>query len=104
MELEGKVALVTGAGRGLGRATALALAEQGARVAALARSLPQVEETARLIRQEYGVGRAIAIRADVSSERDVTLAFDTIRKRWGGVDILVNNAGNMGATRPISSL
>lgn len=104
MELEGRVAVVTGAGRGLGRATALALAEQGARVAVLARSLPEVEETALLIRQDYGFGRSIAIRADVTSEREVQAAFDTVRKRWGGVDILVNNAGGMGATRPIALL
>ncbi|MEO8287305.1 MAG: SDR family NAD(P)-dependent oxidoreductase [Chloroflexota bacterium] len=104
MELEGKVALVTGAGRGLGRATALALAEQGAKVAAVARSLHEVEETARMIRQQFGVGLALAIAADVTRERDVQLAFEIIRKRWGGVDILVNNAGDTGATRPISLL
>ncbi len=104
MELEGKVALVTGGGRGLGRATALALAEQGARVAVVARSLPEVEETARLIRQQFGIGRSMAVRADVTQERDVVAAFDTIRKRWGGVDILINNAGDTGATRLISSL
>ena len=104
MELEGKVALVTGAGRGLGRATAFALAEQGARVAALARSLNEVEETALLIRRQYGVGRSLAIRADVTREQEVLLAFDTIRKRWGGVDILVNNAGDPGGTRPVASL
>jgi 3-oxoacyl-[acyl-carrier protein] reductase len=101
MELEGKVALVTGAGRGLGRATALVLAEQGAKVAALARSLPEVEETALLIRRQFGVGLSLAIRADITREADVQHAFETIRKRWGGVDILVNNAGDTGATRPI---
>ena len=104
MELEGKVALVTGGGRGLGRATALALAEQGAKVAALARSLPEVEETARQVRQQYGIGRSLAIQADVTNERDVREAFDTIRRRWGGVDILINNAGDMGATKPVTSL
>ena len=104
MELEGKVALVTGAGRGLGRATALALAEQGAKVAVLARSLAEVEETALLIRRQFGVGLSLAIRADITRESDVQAAFDTIRKRWGGVDILVNNAGDTGATRPILSL
>lgn len=104
MELEGKVALVTGAGRGLGRATAYALAEQGARVAVVARTLPEVEETARDIRRQYGVGRSLAIRADIAREQDVALAFDTVRKRWGGVDILVNNAGDMGATRPVAIL
>src|SRR5258708_36715372 len=104
MGLEGKVALVTGAGRGLGRATGLALAEQGAKVASLVRSLKEVEETALLIRRQFGVGLSLAIRADVTRESDVKLAFETIRKRWGGVDILVNNAGATGATRPIVSL
>jgi NAD(P)-dependent dehydrogenase (short-subunit alcohol dehydrogenase family) len=104
MELEGKVALVTGGGRGLGRATALALAERGARVAVLARSLPEVEETARLIRQQFGVGRSLAVRADVTHERDVADAFELVRRRWGGVDILVNNAGETGATKPVRSL
>lgn len=104
MELEGKVALVTGGGRGLGRATALALAEQGAKVVVLARSLHEVEETARLIRGQYGVGRSLAVRTDVTEEQDVAEAFETIRRRWGGVDILVNNAGDAGATGPISQV
>lgn len=104
MELEGKVALVTGGGRGLGRATALMLAERGAKVVVLARSLQEVENTARLIRQQYGVGRSMAIKADIRSERDVVEAFSSVRKRWGGVDIVINNAGEAGATKPIVSL
>jgi NAD(P)-dependent dehydrogenase (short-subunit alcohol dehydrogenase family) len=104
MELEGRVALVTGGGRGLGRATALALAEQGAKVAVVARSMPEVEETARMIRHQFGVGRSVAVRADIARERDVVEAFDTVRRRWGGVDILVNNAGDTGATKPVVSL
>ena len=104
MELEGKVALVTGGGRGLGRATAVILAERGARVAVVARSLQEVEETARLIREHYGVGRSMAVRMDVTRERDVVETFNTVRRRWGGVDILVNNAGETGATKPITKL
>jgi 3-oxoacyl-[acyl-carrier protein] reductase len=104
MELEGKVAIVTGGGRGLGRATALMLAEHGAKVAVLARSLQEVENTARLIRQQYGVGRSMAIRADVTRERDVIEAFDSVRSRWEGVQILVNNAGDTGATKTLASL
>ncbi|MFL5732565.1 MAG: SDR family NAD(P)-dependent oxidoreductase [Chloroflexia bacterium] len=104
MELEGRIALVTGGGRGLGRATALALAERGARVAVAARSLQEVEETARLIREEYGVGRSLAVRADVTRERDVVDAFEMVRRRWARIDILVNNAGEPGATRPLAAL
>src|SRR5690349_12773209 len=104
MELEGRVALVTGGGRGLGRATALALAERGARVAVAARSLREVEETARLIKAEYGVGRSLAVRADVTRERDVAEAFEMVRRRWARVDILVNNAGEPGATKPLAAL
>src|SRR3954470_2237468 len=104
MELEGKVALVTGGGRGLGRATALALGEQGAKVAVVARSVAEVEETALQVRRQFGVGRSMAVRADVTRERDVIEAFETVRRRWGGIDILVNNAGATGATKPLTSL
>ena len=104
MELEGKVALVTGGGRGLGRATAIALAESGARVVVAARSVPEIDETARIIRQQYGVGRSMSVRADVTRERDVVEMFEAVRRRWGGVDILVNNAGSTGATKLITSL
>src|SRR5512140_507985 len=104
MDLEGRVAVVTGGGRGLGRATALALAERGARVAVVARTLAEVEETAIAIRRQFGVGRSLAVRADLTRERDVAEAFDKVRKRWDRVDILVNNAGETGATRLISAL
>src|SRR3712207_1159382 len=104
MDLEGRTALVTGGGRGLGRATALALAERGARVAVLARSLEEVEETARQIRQQFGIGRSMAMRADVTREDDVATAFPPLRRRWGRVDTRVNNAGEMGATKPLLSL
>jgi NAD(P)-dependent dehydrogenase (short-subunit alcohol dehydrogenase family) len=63
-----------------------------------------VEGTARLIRQQFGVGRSLAMRADVTRERDVVETFDAVRRRWGGVDILVNNAGETGATKPVIAL
>lgn len=88
----------------MGRATALALAERGARVVVAARTISEVEETAYAVRQQYGVGRSLAIRADATNENDVREAFSLIRRRWGGVDILVNNAGGMGATRSLMSL
>jgi NAD(P)-dependent dehydrogenase (short-subunit alcohol dehydrogenase family) len=81
--LRGKVALVTGASRGLGRACALAFVREGARVAALSRSGAEVPG-------------ALAIRADVGDAGQVEPAFAQIERQLGPVDILVNNAGILG--------
>lgn len=88
--LTGKVAFVTGAGSGIGRATALRLKEQGAVVAVVDIDI----EAARSVADEIGSEDvAIALQADVTSDSDIADAFaDTIRS-WGGVDILINNAG-----------
>src|SRR5258708_1742046 len=108
MELAGKVALVTGAGRGLGRATALALAREGVDVAVsdIARasdaSMPydlasgdDLSETARAIE---GLGRrSVAIAADVTSAGEVQRMMAEVEKRLGGLDILVANAGVIAA-------
>jgi 3-oxoacyl-[acyl-carrier protein] reductase len=98
MELKNKVALVTGGGTGIGRATCLALAERGAAVAVnYSRSEADAEETAHIINHEGG--RAIAIRADVSQDKEVRGMVDTLVQRFGTVDLLVNNAS---ITRHIS--
>jgi NAD(P)-dependent dehydrogenase (short-subunit alcohol dehydrogenase family) len=89
--LAGKVAVVTGAGRGIGRAIARRLAASGAGVVLAARGVPQLEETLRLI--ESAGGRATAVSADVSMERDVERLASESREAFGGVDVLVNNAG-----------
>jgi NAD(P)-dependent dehydrogenase (short-subunit alcohol dehydrogenase family) len=89
--LADQVALVTGAGRGIGRAIALALAEAGCHVAALARSIEEIEETARLVR-DYG-RKAVAIRCDVASAEEVERAHREAVEALGPMDILVNNAG-----------
>src|SRR5688500_12472067 len=86
--LKGKVALITGGGRGIGRAIALAFAREGARIAVAARSAEQVEQVAA----EIGNG-AIGVVCDVSSSESVTQMFAETRDRLGDVDILVNNAG-----------
>jgi len=97
-ELAGKVAVVTGAARGIGRGCALALARRGARVAVndLPRpeSLSQAEETARECREAGGAagGDGLACPADVSDPAAVDALFDRVLERWGRVDILVNNA------------
>lgn len=86
--LNGKIALITGGGRGIGRAIALSFARQGARIAVAARTAEQVEQVAG----EIGNG-AIALVCDVSDAQSVTRMFEETRERLGDVDILVNNAG-----------
>lgn len=90
MALRGRVAVVTGAGRGIGREIATALAREGARVIAVSRTTREVEDVAGEI-QGAG-GDALAIRADVASEPDVTALAQELRRRYGVLHVLVNNA------------
>ena len=92
-ELSRRCALVTGAGRGIGRACALRLAEAGACVAVLDRDRKAAEGAARAIEEAHGAGRALALATDITDEAGVRRAFDAILARWGGLDLLVNNAG-----------
>ena len=89
--LAGKVALVTGASRGLGRFFATVLAREGARVALAARSETSLEEAAAAIRRAGGVAEAVAM--DVAAPDQVAHGFSSIRERWGVPTIIVNNAG-----------
>jgi NAD(P)-dependent dehydrogenase (short-subunit alcohol dehydrogenase family) len=95
--LEGRVAAITGASSGIGEATALAFAREGAAVALGARREERIEEPARRI--EADGGRAAAIRVDVSDEQDAHAFIGGARERLGGLDVLVNNAG-MGRSHP----
>ncbi|HXJ91806.1 MAG TPA: 3-oxoacyl-[acyl-carrier-protein] reductase [Terriglobia bacterium] len=91
MSLEGRVALVTGASQGIGRACALVLAEAGADVALGARNLEKLGVTAAEIE---GLGRkALPVALDVSSADSVRDAVGKVQETWGKIDILVNNAG-----------
>ncbi len=101
MSLAGQTAVVTGGGRGIGRAVALALAREGARVAVAARTLAQLEQVAREIRKEGG--EALAVATDVSSAGDVAALFSASERTFGPVDVLVNNAGVV-ARRPFVEL
>ncbi|MCC6798077.1 MAG: SDR family oxidoreductase [Candidatus Hydrogenedentes bacterium] len=91
MLLQGKTALITGAGRGIGRGIALAFAEQGCDIAAAARSADEVNATVDAVKR---CGRrALALIADVSNEHDVRAMADETLNAFGHIDILVNNAG-----------
>ena len=91
MELEGKRAIITGAGSGIGRASALRLAEEGASVAVVDLNPTGAGETVALI--EGTGGRAMAVQTDVTRCAEVEAMVERVRSAWGGVDILMNNAG-----------
>ncbi|XVQ16092.1 SDR family NAD(P)-dependent oxidoreductase [Spirillospora sp. CA-255316] len=91
MLLEGKSAVVTGAGSGVGRASAVRFAEEGARVVCADISLERTEETAGLIREAGGT--AVAVQADVSAEDDVVAMVGAAVEHFGRLDIVFNNAG-----------
>jgi NAD(P)-dependent dehydrogenase (short-subunit alcohol dehydrogenase family) len=92
MNLEAKVALVTGAGSGIGRATAQRLARQGAMVAVNDIDGDRARETVRLL-EEQDSKSAIPIQGDVASDADVRNMMTNVCARFGRIDILVNNAG-----------
>ena len=91
-----KVVLVTGASRGIGRAIAEAYLEEGAKVALLARTLPELESLADAWNQ--GRRRALALECDVTSRESVERALHELATSWGTLDIVVNNAGISGRT------
>ena len=89
--LDGQVVLLTGAGRGLGRAMALSYADAGAKIAGASRTLSQLEETAELVAERGG--EAISIATDVADSAAVQHMVDATIDHFGRVDVLVNNAG-----------
>ena len=92
LELEGKVAIVTGASEGIGRACALRLSEEGAKVTICARRAHVLERAAEGIRSRTG-GEVLAVTGDVCLNDDVERVVSATVERFGGIDILVNNAG-----------
>jgi rhamnulose-1-phosphate aldolase/alcohol dehydrogenase len=92
-ELTGKVAVVTGAASGIGRATARRLAADGAHIAIFDINLAGAEAVAKELNDTYKMRRAIAVHCDVTSEAAVIAAMGQVIRAFGGVDIVVNNAG-----------
>ena len=90
-KLDGKVALVTGSGRGIGKAVALLLAQEGARVVITARTRSEIEAVAKEIREQGG--DALPVTGDVTGEAFVEGLFVRIKEWAGSLDIVVNNAG-----------
>jgi 3-oxoacyl-[acyl-carrier protein] reductase len=102
MNLKERVALVTGASRGIGAATAEVLARRGAQVAVSARTVPDLEQVANRIRSAGGL--ALVVPCDVLDHTQVEAAIDAIVKHWGRLDILVNNAGLGTPTMPVETI
>jgi NAD(P)-dependent dehydrogenase (short-subunit alcohol dehydrogenase family) len=99
MQLKGKIALVTGAGRGIGQAIALAFAREGARIALTARSVVEIEKTATQVRN-LGT-ECLPIPADVSRADEVHKVVNQVIQVFDKVDVLVNNAGVQGPIGPL---
>ncbi|WP_018612728.1 SDR family NAD(P)-dependent oxidoreductase [Segetibacter koreensis] len=93
MRFTNKVCIVTGAGSGIGRATALRLANEGASVAIVDRNEQGGNQTVDLITQQKGI--ALFIKCDVGIEDEIKHVVDTTVEKWGKVDVLVNNAATM---------
>ena len=93
-DLTGKVAIVTGSSRGIGRAIAERMAEHGARVVVSSRKAEPCKEVARAINERHGEERAIVIPANISSKDELKRLADETRAKWGQIDILVCNAAS----------
>jgi len=93
-DLTGKIAVVTGSSRGIGKAIAMRMAEQGARVVISSRKIDACEAVVREIEAAHGAGRAIAIPASISSKPDLTKLIEETQAKLGPIDVLVCNAAS----------
>jgi NAD(P)-dependent dehydrogenase (short-subunit alcohol dehydrogenase family) len=102
MQLKDKVALITGAGSGIGKAAALLLAQEGAKIAALGRTDDELAETVATIQQRQG--EALTVVADISQPDQMQRAIRQTIERWGRLDIVFANAGINGVWAPLEEL
>ena len=103
-DLSGKVAVVTGSSRGIGRAIALRLAQQGARVVISSRKAPACEAVVAEIEAAHGAGRAIAVPANIASKDDLRALTEAAMRAFGQIDILVCNAASNPYYGPMSGI
>ena len=101
-ELAGKVALITGAGSGIGKATAVLMAKAGAKIVAISRTQDEVEETIRAVEKAGSEG--LALTADIAKADDMKRVYVELEKRFGRLDIIFANAGINGVWAPIDEL
>ena len=101
-DLKGQVAIVTGCSTGLGVQMAKALANQGAKIVAIARRQNLIEEVAKEIKETYGV-ETLPVVCDITSTEAVEAAVDKVLEKFGRIDILINNAGT-GAVAPAEDI
>ncbi|NMO95199.1 3-ketoacyl-ACP reductase [Paenibacillus lemnae] len=92
MSLKNKKAIITGAGKGIGKAIAIALAKEGVHLGLIARTAEDLQSLGKFLSEEYDV-KAIGATADISVESEVEAAYAVISQELGAVDILINNAG-----------
>jgi NAD(P)-dependent dehydrogenase (short-subunit alcohol dehydrogenase family) len=102
MKLKNKTALITGAGSGIGKASAILFAKEGAKVALLGRTKDELQKVEKEIKRNNG--DAIVIQADISNENEMIEAYKTLEKKWNGLDIVFANAGINGVWAPIEDL
>ncbi len=103
-DLKGKNAIITGSSRGIGKAIAEAMADQGARVTISSRKPGPCQEVAAAINAKHGEGRAIAVPANISSKEELQALYDASKKAFGQIDIVVCNAASNPYYGPMSGI